>query len=438
MAMQYFSKTILEITALVPEEMQKLPFEGAAKNRMSVAVQELATPSVEFAMNLRSHPDANITKQAMRCISAWIRGEFLSTEPTLQILQAFLAMLDSTQDFDSVAEMVAEILRDGRFRNIKATVCLMTLDVLTAPSMRQRLDSAIQEQDESTVRLIAKMLFELAEAHVDYFLDNLTLAPQIGIALQMILQTVSFPGYFGADQEITQGSCIHSPSYCFVMTHIDVKDKFKGHRRECAETMLCCINVMDMQAMEIVVAAIGEKLSIKMSTQGQQELQAFHEAVDVNGGLPLAQVIQPPTLQTFDQLCRSYDSIGQLRNTLLTCLGSYSEWLAAHSECLPSAFEFILSSLPLKPSYMAAASALCDVCDACRISLKPYADQIIAACMAALPTVERGAHNKIIMSLSMIIQALPVELASSRLNMVLGGILTEMKSVLGVVESVRL
>ncbi|KAH6595665.1 hypothetical protein BASA61_003729 [Batrachochytrium salamandrivorans] len=489
----YFAKTILELTALVPEEMQKLEISDVVKKRMVAAIHTLSVPSAEFSVRMSSHPDPSVRRIALRCISSWVQHELLPVDTLVIVLQSLLHELQNGSEFETVASAIAEILGEHRLRRLKNTVCGISLEVLTSPSIYNKLVYAIRDEDESVVRHICIMLTELGENHVEYFWENI-LTPSVSKALDMLLDIIEYPGYFGVDQDVTG-----LPFYFLflfqetateqmeVWTHDDIggvhsamesrlnqiyarllkllcsqvkyapladmaswssdnRDQFKSHRSECADTLLCCYAILSDRSLELVCSAIGQQIDHASSLTGMHPIEvrfrgtffllgAFSETIDSKENTYLAQILNARMLKQIDAICTPNDTSGLLRNTTLSVLGSFSPWLSKNPHDIGAIFEYILTSILIPRSCLSASSALRQVCDSCRISLAPYADQVVNACISALPSVERVAYNKIIESLSMVIQALPHDVASPRLNMVLNGIVVELGGMLHAAKS---
>ncbi|KAJ1332268.1 hypothetical protein BSLG_008574 [Batrachochytrium salamandrivorans] len=440
----YFAKTILELTALVPEEMQKLEISDVVKKRMVAAIHTLSVPSAEFSVRMSSHPDPSVRRIALRCISSWVQHELLPVDTLVIVLQSLLHELQNGSEFETVASAIAEILGEHRLRRLKNTVCGISLEVLTSPSIYNKLVYAIRDEDESVVRHICIMLTELGENHVEYFWENI-LTPSVSKALDMLLDIIEYPGYFGVDQDVTG-----LPFYFLflfqetateqmeVWTHDDIGgvhsamesrlnqiyarllkllcsqvkyapladmaswssgslaifmilDQFKSHRSECADTLLCCYAILSDRSLELVCSAIGQQIDHASSLTGMHPIEdlealfllgAFSETIDSKENTYLAQILNARMLKQIDAICTPNDTSGLLRNTTLSVL-----------------------------------------------------DQVVNACISALPSVERVAYNKIIESLSMVIQALPHDVASPRLNMVLNGIVVELGGMLHAAKS---
>ncbi|KAJ8323627.1 hypothetical protein QVD99_007205 [Batrachochytrium dendrobatidis] len=482
----YFSKIILELTGLIPEEMYKMDLDVVSKNKMFAAVQNISVASSEFSVQMLSHVDPTVRRLSLRCISSWIQHEFLPVDTLVQILKSLLFQLLQGSDFETTADAISEILGECRLKRVQKSVCELALDTLTSDAIYIRLSKSIQDQDESVVQLICKMLSELGKNHVEYFWENLHTQP-VSKALDMLLDITSFPGYFGVDQVVTEqpfyfwflfqeaaaegmdmwanddlqeqysiiesrinqifqklleSLCIqvkYPPLHEYESWSKDDRDKFKSHRIECADTMLCCHSILNDQAFELVCGAILQRLlqfnSLPNTSIEELEaflfaLKGFSESVDSNANVCLDQIIQTPVLQQIDSLCTTHDLSGQLRNTCVSLLGLYADWLSTHHKSIGPAFEFVLSSLKTTRSCVLAANALRQICDSCRVSLATYSDHVINTCISVLSVTDRATHGKIIESLSMIIQALPTDEASPRLNMILDGILSELETLL--------
>nr|KAJ3422889.1 Serine/threonine-protein kinase 16 [Polyrhizophydium stewartii] len=440
-------------------------------------IQSLSLPSMEISIAACSSQDSGVRKLAQRNIVSWLQNELLPVEALVQVLQTLLVLLDGGPDFEQTADAVAEVLSEHRLRRLTETVVTMALPALTSARMRERLAAAISEEDEGVARVICKMLAEMAENNTEYLWDHI-LEEHVQALLAMLLDIVSFPGFHGVDQNVSQlpfyfwfvfqeavsqgiellpaddrnpksdakeavamqlfqqlleRLCLQAqfpPAAELQSWKNEARDQFRSHRRECSETMLCCFYVLKTRALQLLVATLGNKISTQSRTEEIEAvifaLKACNEAVDSDESVFLPQVVQASTLQSINTICIQSDTTGQLRNTTLAFIGAYAEWLSRHPDCLPAVFEFLLASLSNARSHSAAASALREVCDLCRLSLAPYADQVINACLAVLPLPDPPSHGKIIESLSMVIQALPATDASPRLNMVLGGILTDL------------
>ncbi|KAJ1342715.1 hypothetical protein BSLG_002812 [Batrachochytrium salamandrivorans] len=441
----YFAKTILELTALVPEEMQKLEISDVVKKRMVAAIHTLSVPSAEFSVRMSSHPDPSVRRIALRCISSWVQHELLPVDTLVIVLQSLLHELQNGSEFETVASAIAEILGEHRLRRLKNTVCGISLEVLTSPSIYNKLVYAIRDEDESVVRHICIMLTELGENHVEYFWENI-LTPSVSKALDMLLDIIEYPGYFGVDQDVTG-----LPFYFLflfqetateqmeVWTHDDIggvhsamesrlnqiyarllkllcsqvkyapladmaswssdnRDQFKSHRSECADTLLCCYAILSDRSLELVCSAIGQQIDHASSLTGMHPIEdlealffllgAFSETIDSKENTYLAQILNARMLKQIDAICTPNDTSGLLRNTTLSVLGSFSPWLSKNPHDIGAIFEYILTSILIPRSCLSASSALRQVCDSCRISLAPYADQVVNACISALPSVE--------------------------------------------------
>ncbi len=79
-----------------------------------------------------------------------------------------------------------------------------------------------------------------------------------------------------------------------------------------------------------------------------------------------------------------YNNNMRVISSALDCIGGFAEWLAMHPDLLPHVTPIVLTALQSSEIALYATMALKDMSRDCASGMKPYSDEIIAACHSAL------------------------------------------------------
>ncbi|RHZ79420.1 hypothetical protein Glove_146g38 [Diversispora epigaea] len=192
----------------------------------------------------------------------------------------------------------------------------------------------------------------------------------------------------------------------------DVKDRFRVYRRDVGDTVLYAYYVLRNQMFAYLVELAIMQLSMPGRDSSQWQdlestlfcLKSISEAVDHKENRYLPRLFGS---EVYGML--PVQGSSRLRNTALSLIGSYAEWLKRHPEYIFSALNYLVSGLSDPETSSVSALSFKEVCDTCRESLVNEIDSLINMYMVVGPHIQTREKQRVIESIADVIQALPPE-----------------------------
>lgn len=473
-----FLKIIVQFLTFVPEESCKMQFAYSDGITVRFRISTFSTFALDNVIPLLRESDPSVKVAALNCVSSWSMNSTIDTTSFFRVFEEIIPFLSDLECLESAVDLIMNLLADSRISGKEKTVALQLYPILI--NMKSTLHEAIAEETEEFVLPFCKLICKFAETFVGFLIESL---PSSMPFFEIIFACLSYPAIYPSNPDISEiphfviftlegeldsgnglqtstakyGKDIISHSHEIMIQALailvdqtryppdsvvktwtrDYLDRFRQHRRECADTSLYCYYALNERALHHVVNGISmemQQLSVDPA-RGLQMLEsmlfhfrAFSESIssDETEFVPL--IFQESTFQAFLQICHTnQDGSKILRSTMSSTIGSYADWLSNNpSQALPVCVRFLASELTASESPRIPSAALVEVSLTCSAALAPNCDQVLNLCVAALNSCSPEIKSQIFQSMAYIVKALPPDEASPRLVFLLNGILDEL------------
>ncbi|KAI9269954.1 armadillo-type protein [Sporodiniella umbellata] len=460
--------TTLEFCALVPEEVSHADLMGGCKLQLMEELKQ-STPLVlsQLSTYLCSE-NATLRSKSLQALQSWIQYG-ISLEDVYPLLQKTMQMLTDEDVFEEAVEVLLEAMQHSKWAKYQ-TLRSDLLLCFTGEPIKIKFDACIQNQDEETAKLLAKLFCTFGETYSDHVCKEL-IHPYVSTLMRMIMQLTAYQGYFPVDQEVSEiplnfwyvlqetlfdeevlpvksennvngmaaimlynelvlilvKSARYPDDATWSTWNKDSKDKFRTWRRDLGDAMINPYLAVKENMLAILLEHMSQILN-EWNTlpNSSQELEAalfclksISEEIHQKESDYVHPFFGEQVLGRLPSECSN-----RLKVTVLALFGSFSEWLKPHPELLSPVMNYIapcLSDTTLAP---VASTAFSEICNDCRESLVGDLDTLmqIYATMAK-SNIKPAILQKVVESVADVIQVLPAERAVASLMSLVGDIL---------------
>ncbi|KND02868.1 uncharacterized protein SPPG_01948 [Spizellomyces punctatus DAOM BR117] len=203
---------LLEFLTIVPEEVGKADLSPSRQAKVMQELSEstsLALNRIQYVLDLVPPPTLpNLTTfqhmkaKALRCMQSWIQYG-IPIGSLGPLVNKAIQLLPEPDMLDAAVDTLIELISHQSIQAYASTLSETVLSVLTSAWVRDELARAIQEQDEDVARNMCRLMTEFGEHFYSFIVKHL-LRPDVHVYLDMMLGCTGFPGYFAAEQELTE------------------------------------------------------------------------------------------------------------------------------------------------------------------------------------------------------------------------------------------
>ncbi|ORX90935.1 ARM repeat-containing protein [Basidiobolus meristosporus CBS 931.73] len=463
----------LEILTLIPEELNRADLVGSKKSQFN---QELLN-SIPLVLNTvgaflsddtRTDPAYDFLRQkSLRCLQSWIQYG-IPPDSLAPIFNRALDLLRRESTFEASIEVLIELLTRQGSSQYGNTLSESFFRCIASPWMKSTTEASISESNDDVAAYLARLLTTYGEEFTEYIVQHLS-NPDVGVYLEMMIGFIGFPGYFAADQEISEiplnfwyllqesildltiecedqaiiqrtktiASMVFSKLVQVLRQKIeypseeewsswskDVRERFKIYRRDVGDTLINSYLVLHGEMLEYLLDLAATQLSSDRAVSHWQDLEStlfclrsISEAVSSE---------DPHIARLFgDEILGRLPVQGhnKIRLTTLQILGSYADWLKRHPQHLLPSLNFIIPTLSDPELAFIAASSFKDICDTCRAELVDGVESLVTMYTHISSSIEEREKQKVLESISAVIQALPPRKTLEPLSVLIGDIL---------------
>ncbi|CAG8484811.1 9963_t:CDS:10, partial [Acaulospora colombiana] len=471
---------VLEFLTVVPEEVLRADLVGERKAKVN---QELidATPRVLSTLKslLSSHQahqerDVQIKQKSLKCLQSWILYgvPFESLYPLIDdVINLF--PIESTND--QATEVLVEFLSQPRITSYQNTVCGKMLDCLTSEWAKTQIMTAVNDSNEAPARNLCRLLTTFGDSFSDYIAIHF-LRQDVMVYLEMMLIEMPLQFWYllheslvdsdvipvnGGDDsdgasssitlqeaqkiretsivvfrrlsEILRSKVQYPPDDEWSEWLKDVKERFKIYRRDVGDTLMNSYYILRNQMLAFLVDLAAMQLNAPGRDPSLWQdlestlfcLNSIAEAVDYKENVFLPRLFGP---DVFEKLPTQGNY--RLRNTALSLIGSYAEWLKNHPRQILFALNYIVPALGDSETAFTASLSFKEVCDICRDSLVNDIDGLMHIYVVVGPHIQPREKQKVIESIADVIQKLPPEKMIAPLSVITDQIIQTLREVI--------
>ncbi|KZF19191.1 ARM repeat-containing protein [Xylona heveae TC161] len=461
---------ILWFSSTLAEEAGKVNIGGQQQH----SLHQNLTPSIEDVVVLLGYaiaPTADITlkQEGVKCLQSWLyfahrawvdqdNSAPLHTirtlvEPAMHCLlnedlfditiEVFIDTLSNfsiffrPEDMDALSSLLGTEWAGNRFQRLRESdfefESLQFGRFLLAFG-DATVDDLVKKSEEQSTRHILGMLHgllqcegypivedEICEDALEFwnnFVDSMSAAlfaeeeksrPWMGAARQNVIQAI----------EECWGKVRFPPSEVLITWDSDSRKKFQDFRRDVNDLLQSAYTFLGAEVFERLVHLARHSLE-----EGAWEnleatlfcLNALAECISDDGGPEDDVLVQLLGSSMFSQLSNPDIPVPpKARQTAVNMLGHYSSLCKRHTELLPSALNFLFTTLSSPALSTPASKSISLLCSSCRKSLTSELETFLEQYgrFLAWPSADISTKEKVIGAIAAIIQALPSEEAKA-------------------------
>ncbi|KAJ3412911.1 hypothetical protein HDV05_008775 [Chytridiales sp. JEL 0842] len=206
--------SMLEFLKVVAEELQRAVFASESKKaKFHAELQQDRVVALDVVLSvlradLPEDPILNAVMcglkcKALTCAQSWAQLECgIPIEYMGTILTLALQHLAVPSTFETSCQVLTEFFSLSELAKYQQTICANILPSLISGVVRDQFAKSLQEQDPETARPLCQLLSKFAESFPKYLIANLDSQPTL-LFLEMLLGFSNFPGYFAADEDVS-------------------------------------------------------------------------------------------------------------------------------------------------------------------------------------------------------------------------------------------
>ncbi|KAL7747197.1 hypothetical protein RI367_007408 [Sorochytrium milnesiophthora] len=215
---------LMEILTVCPEEFQAHNMAGTQRTRLTQEVLDAIPTVLSFLQQQLAarEPVAGYREKCLRCLLSWLHfGIPIAT--LIPLLNQVIELLPQESTFEAAVQVLCELVSHPSNARFEETICQGMLPLMVGGWIHDSFQRCFQgasgsltiidtnlptacqwkpEEDEETLQCIAKLMSAMAETFPTYMVKHMA-TPLVQQFLDMMVQIILFPGYFGADQEIS-------------------------------------------------------------------------------------------------------------------------------------------------------------------------------------------------------------------------------------------
>ncbi|KAH8553571.1 armadillo-type protein [Umbelopsis sp. PMI_123] len=443
---------ILELLTVIPEDITTAQLMGGRRLQIMQELKDglpYVLSKLENVLSDQNYPskteeyNISLKKKALKCFQSWIQYG-ISPEEAHNLLQKSAHLLTNDIYLEEIADVLVEIMQLPKV-TAWSSIRQHLQDYIGSPWFMTRLSESIRDEDEQTTRILGRITVTYGETFTETIADHMD-QPGVLHLLELIMNLTTFPGYFGEDQEISE-----IPLNFWYVLQETLADKdwlpVTADKHKVRDGMTNEVVWLDKNfentfvVYRQLVLALRDKAMLppeaeftnwsKGKTYLHWRLEAsFFSLYSISDEIPAessSEIAQLFEFNIFGQI--PSNASPRLQNMALNCVGSLSEWLKNHPQYLLNVLNYIIPALSNAKLAQAAASSLKNVCDTCRAALVDGIDSLIA--LYKEPTVKQ----KVVESISAVIQVLQPEKMITPLMALIGDIIHNIQHILPVVQS---
>ncbi|XP_051557508.1 importin-13 [Myxocyprinus asiaticus] len=418
---QYRCLALLELLAVLPEELQssRIPASQRSQLRTALAVEWNSVFPLFQQLLQRADAPSQVREHVLRCVSSWLTLD-IALKDSEGLLQGCFSLLKESELFDTAVETIVSIISQPDCQRFADSLMKMVPQVL---SLQEQLKKAMQDGDMEMSHGICRISVALGETHCRTLLEQVDHWQGFQALVNMILSCTGIPGHYPVDETSSSLTLtfwytlqdditsldgerqtfylqLYRPVYfqlvdvllqkaCFPSDEnyatwsADDKEQFKTYRVDISDTLMYVYELLGPELLRNLYDKLGILLTDTGHTSSWQDIEALlfgfqsiAETVDVSYSDVIPGLIGLIPLITANSI--------QLAETIMFTIGSLAEWLADHSLMLVSVLPVVLQALSNTDLSVSCVSALKRICRECRHDLHPHVNDILAVSQGVL------------------------------------------------------
>lgn len=174
------------------------------RSTISATLTNYFSKTLHLIQSTLTRSSALLRKRCFSTLQSWIQFG-LPPNTLLPIASLSISTIQLPDLFDESIEVLTDLLAAPNVSSYEATICLNILNLFipTTGYLSRKFDEAFEEEDETTIRVILKLLLSLGETFPAYLIKTVS-SVETQNFLNIVLRATGFPGFFSLEQELRQ------------------------------------------------------------------------------------------------------------------------------------------------------------------------------------------------------------------------------------------
>ncbi|KZO91650.1 ARM repeat-containing protein [Calocera viscosa TUFC12733] len=448
------AEQVLEFLGMTAEEAQRTDFLGAVKHTFNQSLTDSVSMMLEAVQKSCTNPNASESEKesALKCLQRWVEWGIPADDLTKSV-PLLISLLSSRDTFIAASDVLQEILTtsalsDGRGTKTLTEPLLAWIEASGQAILNESIEAGMP--DEKTHSL-CKLLIAIGEHSSVWLADHLG-ETRVTNFLNLVLSFTNYPGVYLIDEEesevalpfwyLFQESLMESPHVAYPESpewemakslytqlvivlrkkaawpteHLmkDQVERYRNYRRDVGDALMNAYYILREPMMGGLIDLLYQQLQQPEGLGYWQDVEAtLHVIKSIQEAVSVEEQEHLPRLWSQDLLNRISSSPDpRVRQTMLGVISTYSSWFPSKDpSTIMTATLYVLNSLNMSSVSLQAANALRELCDNNRTVLAQNSLSWFADLYGKLDTIPEDEKEKVLQSITSVIQALPVEQA---------------------------
>ncbi|TRY79407.1 hypothetical protein TCAL_07050 [Tigriopus californicus] len=464
---------LLEMLTVIPEEFLTMIMNSGRRNEVRVQLANTVPSVLDLIKKVFTEAGIpnDITVQSIKALQSWVQfGVPMEEEEGL--FGKLLVCMKDEEMFECSLEAMCSIVSHPNTHKFPNTMKKLLGHVL---SLDQVLFKLMQEDSYEVALPLATLFITFGESHSRLLLDWTTESEEgrnaalrlVSIILRISSSQAQFPtqetlseiafGFWYIFQDDIIACEPQQFQHCITVFGriyhelvesllrksmyplndqswtADQKEVFRCYRTDVADTIMYCFNILRDNLLQILLSHLDQAIT-KSNNEGQQHwpyLEACLYAWSAIGE-SMAEEEESALLSQF--LAKlpliPYNNNPKVISSALDCIGGFAEWLANYPQLVPHVIPIVTSALPNQELSLCATMALKDMARDCTDGLKPYAKEVVSACVSALRSnqLKPGECVRLMYPIGKMLSMMPQEEIMGTMESILTPYITELRS----------
>eukprot|EP00095_Tigriopus_kingsejongensis_P012065 maker-scaffold60_size442463-snap-gene-0.27 protein:Tk12065 transcript:maker-scaffold60_size442463-snap-gene-0.27-mRNA-1 annotation:"Importin-13" len=419
---------LLELLTVIPEEFATMIMNSGRRNEVRIELSNTVPVVLDLlkkVLNQGGIPN-EITIQAIKCLQSWVQFG-VPMEEVEGLFAKLMGCMKDEEMFECSLEAMCSIISHPNTHKHPHTMKKLLGHVLP---LDQHLFKMMQEDSYDVALPLATLFITFGESHSRLLLDWTTENEEGRNAALRLVSTIlrisSSHAQFPTQETLSEiafgfwyifqddiiacepqqfqhciavfGNVYHELVESLLRKSMyplndsswtaDQKEAFRCYRTDVADTIMYCFNILRDNLLQILLNHL-EQAIVKCSGPGGEQNWPYLEACLYAWsaiGESMAEEEESVLLSQFLSKLPviPYNNNPKVISAALDCIGGFAEWLANYPQLVPHVIPIVTSALPNQELSLCATMALKDMARDCTDGLKPYAKDIVNACVNAL------------------------------------------------------
>jgi hypothetical protein len=192
---------LLEVLNTIPTEFNASNFTPGHRAKLQQEILDAVSPVLSFLCTMLEHKNSEVQVCSLKALESWIQFG-IPIDSLAPILNKAIVLARQPETFEACLQVLTDVVSHTSNARFEETLCKGLLPFIA--DLATPIEEAIAEENEDYVEVAARFVTSLTESFPTWFIKNLDQSFVLHGMLPLLLKIVSYPGYPGAEQSITE------------------------------------------------------------------------------------------------------------------------------------------------------------------------------------------------------------------------------------------